>query len=286
MHILYGQREYNYNPDDDATNYLQVSYTRSRTPYVLRIEIPNYDIYCSTLLDAIIDVDVLTDKKAFIGTADPKGLYVEIGLDYTEFEEIRFYNDVDTLTGITLHTTGSGQVQYLYNHLGFASNLSTNTGITLSTLWEGQYLKCPFIGAFRLPLNVNTGVARGGSTIYSQVSSDYEIVTTRLDGGTDITPLNVYNSFTYLIRGKKIQVVYYPFSKLYAVNNFLEYISEDECSIQINTDLKNILFGSTATGNTVKIDTSESGEASIKEVQENLTVFDLVLYHSSSFRGI
>ena len=285
MHILYASREYNYNPTDNAANYFQIAYTRGGTPYTLRIEIPNYAILIQTLIEAINDPDILADKKAFIGTADPKGLYVECGYDYLGFEQVRFYNDVDTITGITLHTTGSGPEQYLYNHLGFTQNLSTNTGITLSTVYVGDYLRCPFAGAFRLPLNIGTGITRGGVEIISQVSSDYEIVNTTIDGGSDITPLNIYNSYRYTLQGKRINVINYPFSKLYAMNNFLEFISEDACTVSINTTLKTMLFGS-AIGDTVKVDVSESGDVTVRELQENLTSYDIVLYHLNQFRSV
>lgn len=288
MHLLIGERAYNYNPSGSTGVYFQITYTRGGNTYTLRYTFPNSAVSVQGVLDWMVN-DEVDDYKSFVGTADPKGKYVTIGIDYTNYEKIRFYDDEDAITAITL-TIGTGysqQSRYLFSHFGFTSRLDNNTGISISTKVDGTYMQTPYTGTFRLPLNVDTGISRGGANIFSQVSSEYELVTTRTEGGTDITPSNLYNSYTYLTRGKRINIVNYPYSKLYSLNNFLEYISEDDCVVSTNGALSQILFSTTNYFDTiVKVDASESGSTTVKELQENLVSFDIVLYHNSTFRGV
>ena len=288
MHLLIAERAYNYNPSGSTGVYFQITYTRGGNTYTLRYTFPNSAVSVQNVLDSMVN-DETENYKSFIGTADPKGKYVTIGIDYTNYEKIRFYDDEDTITAVSL-AIGIGhsqQSRYLFSHFGFSNRLDTNTGITLSAKIDGTYIQTPYTGAFRLPLNVDTGISRGGANIYSQVSSEYELVTTRTEGGTDITPANLYNSYTYLTRGKRINIVNYPYSKLYSLNNFLEFISEDDCVVNTNGTLSQILFGTANFFDTiVKVDASESGSTTVKELQENLVSFDMVLYHNSTFRGV
>lgn len=282
MHILLARRAYNYNPTASASVYVQISYTRSGKTYLLRYTLPNAAVSISSIYESLTDGDV-TNNKSFIGTADPKGLYTDIGIDETSYEYTFFYtNGSDSLNSVKVSWISSDASLYLPLHMGFVNVLPSSSSTVEKDDTAGD-LYLSYWGSYRLPMNVDTGVSRGGSTIISQVSSDWESLQTSTSGGSDITPLGIYNSYKYTVRGKKVKLVNFPYLKLKGFDNFLEFISEDDTPVNINSTLCLMLFD-LSYPLTVRIDVENSGDTSVIHTQENLMEVSLDIYHTTNFR--
>lgn len=297
MHLLYAIRSYNYNPNASTNVYLQVKFTRSAVDYVLRYTLPNSVV-------SIFDIfEILTNSEATPGDHDVNltfrdpnntstiitpttGYFVDLNIDAITYEQIHFIEGTDNVTQIHISVSSvSPQSAYLFTHIGTSKTLPTIGVNTITALSNtGNYFYTAYNGTCRLPLNVATGIIRNSVEMLSQVSSEYEILTNKIEGGTDITPNGVYNSYTYSVRGKKIKLINFPFSKFYYIDNFLEFISEDTCTVYISSALGVMLFG-VGTSYVVKIDCSESGSATVTEYQENLNSLDIAIYNSTSFRS-
>ena len=283
MHILTANRAYNYNPTNSASVYFQINYTRSGTTYILRYTLPNAKVTITDIYDRLTD-DGVTDNKSFIGTADPKGLYTDIGIDEVNNEYTFFYTKgSDSLNSVKVSWISSDASLYLPLHMGFVNVLPTTSSTIEKDDTEGD-LYLSYWGSYRLPMNVDTGVSRGGSTIISQVSSEWESLQTSTSGGSDITPLGIYNSYKYTVRGKKVKLVNFPFSKLKGFDNFLEFISEDDTTIYINNTLCLMLFD-ISYPRTVRVDVENSGDTTVIHTQENLMEVSLDIYHQTNFRS-
>lgn len=297
MHSLFCIRAYNYNPNASTSVYFQIKFTRSSVDYVLRYTLPNGLVSITEIFEILTDSEATpADHNVNLTFRDPNntsnivtpttGYYVDLTIDILSYENIRFIENNDNVTQIHLSVSSvSPQSAYFLLHIGAYKQLPTiGTNFLTALSNTSNYFYTAYNGAFRLPLNVNTGIIRGNVEMISQVSSEYEVISNKIDGGTDITPKGVYNAYNYTVRGKKLRLVNYPFNKFYYIDNFLEFISEENGTIYISSALGIMLFG-IGSSSIVYVDCAESGSSDVMEYQESLNSCDIAIYNSTSFRS-
>lgn len=269
MHYLIATRNYNYNPTASSSTKIEIKYLVGATPYTYTYTIPNASVNAVGIFSTI--------------SSESSGVGLHMTFNYTSSDYITI-TPKPTRTIVSIEFFFADDFgAYLPYHMGFSGFITAGSDNPYFEPNLGTSIVTYRFGAFRLPFNVDTGISRGNANIISQVSSEWETITNKTDGGTDITPLGVFNSYTQIVRGKRIKIINFPSRLLNQFDDFIQYISEDNTNIVMSSALFSMLFGGSSQG--VYIDCSNTGDTNVLQYQEDLVEITMNIYSSANFRS-
>lgn len=272
MHIIYCNKQYNYNPSAYSGIKIEINYKLSgvaQTVYSLMI--PN-------------SLKTIPELLSYISAQFLSSRSKNISFNYTDFEYIKLTTSKSNLTfdnfKLYIHSNQTSSY-FLALHMGLKSSRSTGTE-TITITPTANEIIFPYWGAFRFPINSNSRVATVPNL--SARASDWSDIEISSNTESDITPVDVYSAYNRTIHFKKVAISNLSWHNVKYADLFKEYSSEvdENKTFTIDSSLASILFESSAF-TSVKLNPDETKYDSELYTFENLVKYNICIAPTSFF---
>lgn len=258
-------QDYGYENSGEKVK-IELKVTRGTTPVTITCYLVEGDSYTAqqiwTGLKAAWDAYSWVLPKPALTIDNTSGIYTEfIGSFDINFVSIELFVNENNPRSLELPMI-----------LGFNDYMLDATG-SVKIDWTTTYSEfpgiMPYIGSWRMPLNIDNGYG------FKSSISNWTPLKARTSSSTDVTKTSVSNGVCVIVRGFKLEISNVPNKYLVSYDLFLEFASRGEVELDINFDL----FGDNTYS--AYIWGENSGDEEILFVQEQLMKYTIALIPSS-----